>query len=802
MRHSLVCALIACTTLAAGLAHAGDVTRSRFLMGTRCTGTILTPEGTPEEENRRAAEHLEAAFDEIARIEAILSDWRDDTEMARLNRDGTTAPVACSAEMFDFLRRSVAWSHDTRGAFDVTVGPLVAAWDLRGSGRVATDAEIERALSRVGSARILLNPADRTVTRGVPGMTIDPGAIGTGYALDAASRVLREAGVTRALIDFGGQILALGAPPGQAGWEVDIADPLDRSRTVTTMRLRDASVATSGNSERGVSVNGRDLGHVIDPRTGRPLPTGGSVTVIAAAGTDADAAATALLVMGSEEGMRWLETRDDLEAIWLTTGADGAVRRVMSPGAAEAFMLRDAAAGGRPDGHANGHSAGADGSAGSDETMTDAERIAHLEARIAALETALARVRRGEPAKGAETPSIEELERRIDLLAEELAQARMGRAGAPAELRSVHGLGLGASKVYEADQGISFGGYGEALFEDYDARRDDGERTGAESQADLLRAIVYFGYKFNDTIVFNSEIEYEHASTGEEGEVSVEFATLDFLLHETASVRTGMVLLPIGFVNELHEPPIFLGARRPDVESAIIPTTWRVVGAGLFGEVGPFSYRAYVVNGLDATGFSASSGIRGGRQDGSKARARDLALTARVDFHGVPGLVLGASWYGGDSGQGVEDPMTGDAVEGGVTILEAHGEFNFRGFNLRGLWARVEIDDADTISALNGQTIGSRLEGWYAQAGYDVLSFLGETTRQAVIPYVRYERYDTQDEVASGFTTTGAHDVRVLTYGVAYKPHPLIAIKVDYQDYDRGDGTGRDQVNAAVGYVF
>jgi hypothetical protein len=152
-------------------------------------------------------------------------------------------------------------------------------------------------------------------------------------------------------------------------------------------------------------------------------------------------------------------------------------------------------------------------------------------------------------------------------------------------------------------------------------------------------------------LVLNTEIEVEHAADDQEGEVAVEFAYLDYLYSPAFNLRGGLVLVPMGLLSEMHEPTTFLSARRPDSESRIIPSTWRENGVGAFGDVGPFSYKLYLVNGFDAEGFSAA-GLRGGRQKASKANADDLAVVGRVDFTGVPGLLAGVSCYQGDSGAG------------------------------------------------------------------------------------------------------------------------------------------------------
>ncbi len=450
----------------------------------------------------------------------------------------------------------------------------------------------------------------------------------------------------------------------------------------------------------------------------------------------------------------------------------------------------------------------ADAAQGEAASQDQASRMRDLERRIAELEAALK--------QGPDTASRAELERRLDLIAAELEKLRVGDAAKPRELKSMYGLGPAASKVYTQEHGVSVGGYGEALLQDFAATSDDGTRTGEDTNFDFLRAVLYFGYKFNDRIVFNSEIEYEHATTGEgaelKGEISLEFATLDFMTRKEANVRAGLVLLPVGFINEMHEPPTFLGARRPDVERMILPSTWREIGAGGFGDMGPFSWRAYVVNGLDAEGFSGEDGIREGRQDGSEASARDLAFTARADYNGLPGLLVGASFFQGDSGQGAED-AAGDVIDGRVTLYDVHAQYVSHGFQFRALWTSVQVDDAGTINTdlllldpndplQVTQGVGSRMLGYYGEVGYDVLSALGESSRQALIPFVRLERYNTQDNAAAGFESDGANDVRLTTYGVAYKPISQLSIKLEFQDYDRADGTGTDQINAGIGYLF
>jgi hypothetical protein len=422
------------------------------------------------------------------------------------------------------------------------------------------------------------------------------------------------------------------------------------------------------------------------------------------------------------------------------------------------------------------------------------DRVRELEKQVEQLKAEIAAMK-GD-GQEADADRISELERRLEVLAEEIEKLRIGEAAAAVD-EGRYGLGPAASKIYRAEQGLSIGGYGELLYQNFDSERDDGAASGRTDTFDLLRAVLYFGYKFNDRWVLNTEIEYEHAN-----EVFVEFAYIDYLWRPQANLRGGLLLVPVGFLNELHEPTTFLGATRPAIETVIIPTTWRENGFGLFGDAGPFSYRTYVVNGLRGAGFTAGS-LRGGRQRGIQARAEDFAWVGRLDFHGVPGLLVGGSAYIGDSGQDLQTAAAGD-IGVGTRILEAHLEWRWRGLELRALGVQAELDDvADLNQALRftgNQSVGESLKGHYVQLGYDVLA--GRGGEQAFIPYARWEAYNTQDEVPRGFAANPANDVESLTLGFAYKPIDQIVVKVDHQDIDNEAGTGTDQFNVLLGWIF
>jgi hypothetical protein len=439
-------------------------------------------------------------------------------------------------------------------------------------------------------------------------------------------------------------------------------------------------------------------------------------------------------------------------------------------------------------------------------------RRARLALPLAALSFLASPARSQEPAPAspppaAGAPSNEELARRIDALSRELEARKLGEVADPAPPAGSEGkwgLGPAASKVYGKTSGLSIGGYGESLYQNFDATREDGRPSGKTNEWDYLRAVLYVGWKFDRTFVLNSEIEYEHSSTGKGGEVSVEFATLDALLRDEVNLRAGLVLVPMGLVNEMHEPPTYLGARRTDTETRIIPTTWRANGVGAFGAAGPLAYKLYVTESLDATSYSAANGLRSGRQNGARATADNLAVTGRVDLVSVPGLLLGASFFTGDSGKDLS--TSGQSFGARTTAWDLHADLKLGGLALRGMYARVSVDDVALLNAALGLTgnrsVGEEMEGYYLSAGYEVLSKLAPGTSMALTPFVRYERTDTQKEVPAGWTRNGENDRKAWTVGLDFKPIPAIAVKLDWQDYTNAAGTGVPQWNAALSYLF
>lgn len=259
---------------------------------------------------RQAEAYFELAFAEIERIEQTLSNYRPSSELSRINREAGQRPVTTDPETFALLRRSLDYGRWSEGAFDITVGPLLRAWGFfRGAGSYPTDAELAKARAAVGWRNVELDPRNRTVRFRVPGVELDPGGIGKGYAVDRLIELLREAGVRSALIDAGSSTIgALGAPPGEDGWRILIPHPGNRSQRVSSVTLRDNALSTSGSYEKFFRLNGRTYCHIFDPRTGQPVQGVLQTTVIATDGTTSEILSKVMFVLGPEAGKTHLES--------------------------------------------------------------------------------------------------------------------------------------------------------------------------------------------------------------------------------------------------------------------------------------------------------------------------------------------------------------------------------------------------------------------------------------------------------------------------------------------------------------
>lgn len=356
------------------------------------------------------------------------------------------------------------------------------------------------------------------------------------------------------------------------------------------------------------------------------------------------------------------------------------------------------------------------------------------------------------------------------------------------------------STVAAAQERTTLGGYGEVHYVN-----PSGPSSPAE--VNVKRFVVYLAHTFTDRLSFRSELELEDTKVEggtAGGEVALEQAYVDYRFSDALTIRWGLVLVPVGIINETHEPPTFNGVDRPAFEQDVIPTTWREIGVGAVGAlpfVSGFRYRAYLVNGLVASGFTAASGIRGGRQEGREASFANPSLTGRLEY-AQPGFKVGGSfWFGGSAAQ---DPALGTgSFDNAVALVSTDARYDRGPFSARAVVATMNVGNAAAINQAYAADVGSRIEGGYVEGAYNVLAALAPTTSERLDVFVRHERYDTHASVPPGTSRNPAFARRITTLGLTYRPVPNVAFKGDYQLRRNRAGTGEVEVlSLGIGYWF
>lgn len=268
-------------------------------------------------DEQQAQTAFQAAFERVAAIDNVLSDYQPESELSRLSVTAVQHPVKVSDDLFKVISPAQHLAHETDGAFDITVGPLTRLWrEARRQRRVPGQADVEEALSRCGFHKLHVNTADRTVELDRDGMQLDAGGIAKGYAADEALSLLRRSGISSALVAASGDLAFSDAPPGQRGWKVGI-DSYDSANSPFTriVELENAAVSTSGDTEQHLDAGGVRYSHIINPKTGMGLTFPLTVTVVAKRGIDADALATAVSVLGVRNGRALVESNPGAAAV-------------------------------------------------------------------------------------------------------------------------------------------------------------------------------------------------------------------------------------------------------------------------------------------------------------------------------------------------------------------------------------------------------------------------------------------------------------------------------------------------------
>ena len=370
-----------------------------------------------------------------------------------------------------------------------------------------------------------------------------------------------------------------------------------------------------------------------------------------------------------------------------------------------------------------------------------------------------------------------------------------------------------ADKLLSSENKLTIGGYGEVHY-----HQPLSSETRRNGELDVHRMVMLFGYQFSDRTQFITELEFEHVS-----EVYVEQAFLQHKINKSINFRGGLLLIPMGIVNEYHEPTTFNGVERPLIDNKIAPSTWREIGVGLSGTIQPASlkYQAYLVNGFngyDGTAkLNGNAGLRSGRQKGASSYISSPNFTAKVEYYGIRGLNVGISGYFGDTqsklynGIGKDNEAAlakADSSVVGISMIGLDARYNLKGLQLRGQFYQVGLSNADQYNQFTGKKggplndLGSSMTGYYVEAGYNVLRSF-EKVKTELVPFVRLEGYDMHAKVPTNITRKEAYKNSVVTAGLTLKLAQGAVLKTDMQ-WVNPDGTASTTkvFSAGLGVMF
>lgn len=357
-----------------------------------------------------------------------------------------------------------------------------------------------------------------------------------------------------------------------------------------------------------------------------------------------------------------------------------------------------------------------------------------------------------------------------------------------------------AQRILSGNYGkaVTLGGYAEATYN---------QPEGDNGELDVQRLVLLVGYKFDEKTQFVTEIELEHVE-----EVFVEQAFVNYSVSDNISLRGGLMLIPMGIVNEFHEPTTFNGVERPAVDNSIIPTTWRELGVGLTGRLpeASLSYQAYIFNGFKSTqadgdegvsGFlGGSSGLRGGRQKGIKSTVDSPTLSTKIDYYGLPGLRLGLAGYFGKT-QAADEIEDLDGANIGISMVGFDARYGVGRFTARGQFIYAALSDTEDYNALTGRDLGSALQGYYVEGAFNLLPV---GAKQRLFAFTRYENYDTHAQTDGDLARNDAYNRTDITAGLSYHIAPGVVVKGDYQIRDNNveNGEVANRLNFGIGVWF
>lgn len=348
------------------------------------------------------------------------------------------------------------------------------------------------------------------------------------------------------------------------------------------------------------------------------------------------------------------------------------------------------------------------------------------------------------------------------------------------------------NNLLSTEKGLSIGGYGEITYNNI-----EGSSTPAE--IDVQRLVVLFAYKFDDRTSFVTEIEYEHVK-----EVYVEQAFINYAVADGVNLRGGLMLIPMGIVNEYHEPTTFNGVERPSLDSKIVPTTWREMGIGVSGRINNASirYQAYLMNGFLSYGEShklrGSDGLRKGRQKGAESVGSDANFAGRIEYYGLPKLKLGVSYYAGNT-QTTAPEISNTQI--GLSMIGLDYRYINGKLSSRGQFISASLKDTEAYNLAGNKDLGSVMGGYYIEGAYNLLPL---DSRQKLDLFLRYENFNTHQKTAGDLIVNDAFHRNETTFGLSYHLASGAVFKADYQSkgtaVEGSDAIG--QFNIGLGVFF
>jgi len=337
------------------------------------------------------------------------------------------------------------------------------------------------------------------------------------------------------------------------------------------------------------------------------------------------------------------------------------------------------------------------------------------------------------------------------------------------------------------------------------------KNTRENGNVDVHRMVMLFGHNFDSKLSFITEIEFEHVK-----EVFVEQAFVNYKINNWLNFRGGLMLIPMGIVNEYHEPTTFFGVERPFLDNLLVPSTWRELGLGVSGTVidASINYQAYLVNGFlsydGSTKLKGSNGFRSGRQKGAEAVFTSPNFAGKVSFFGLKGLNLGLSLYAGNSqttaygGLDLNNPMavaTADSTRVQMTMLGLDARYTNGGLKLRGQFNQANVKNTAAYNTFGNTDLGSKLSGYYVEAAYNVLR--GSAAESKLFPFIRYENINTHAEVEGDINANLAYDRSIITTGLDWVFGTGVAFKADYQFFkNKASNEMTNQFNLGIGVWF